>query len=50
MGDLFSMLWWVSELTRTGEVTNVYLDKLPPELWEHFIAIGEYIAKLMGWG
>lgn len=50
MGDLFILLWWVAELTETGIVQNTHLDKLPPDLWQHLIAIGEYIAELMGWG
>lgn len=50
VGALFQLLWWVSELTETGVVQNAHLDKLPPELWQHLIAIGEYIAKTMGWG
>lgn len=49
MGDLFELLWWLAEVTKTGQPDNGYLDGLPSYLWPHLIAIGEYIVELMGW-
>jgi hypothetical protein len=47
--DLLFLLWWISDLTRTGDVLNGHLYSLPPELQEHLIAIGLWIAKMLGW-
>lgn len=49
MGALFELLWWVAALTETGDVFNSHLYQVPWEIQEHLIAVGEWIAKLMGW-
>lgn len=51
MGDLFNLLWYFADLTRTGEwdKTNEFLMQLPPGIRYHVEVVGEWIAQAMGW-
>lgn len=49
MDKLIELLLYFVAVIQTGDAFNSHLYELPGELWEHLVALGEWVKQLVGW-